>query len=225
MRFSLPGTWYIDTEIGPGAYSYLSVCNWNIAKHCLHIASYTVNNFCNLNTTQQIAMLCAKFQKGWLTFIDYYVIDKDILGDFSSGWILDVLSILLEAADLLVSTLWQVGHPGGLLLDFYPLTRLEILLNMLLVNAVSMENVDLVSHHIHEINSMSFGRRCWDFYYANFKQNLGIDILSIQVKTTLEWMPEDLTDGKSKLVQVMAWCCQETRHYLNQYWPGSLMIY
>ena len=33
-------------------------------------------------------------------------------------------------------------------------------------------------------------------------------------------MPQDLTD-KSTLVQVMAWCCQATSHYLNQCWPRS----
>ena len=35
----------------------------------------------------------------------------------------------------------------------------------------------------------------------------------------LRWMPQDLTDDKSTLVQVMAWCSQSTSHYLNQCWP------
>ena len=34
-------------------------------------------------------------------------------------------------------------------------------------------------------------------------------------------MPQDLTDDKSTLVQVMAWCRQATSHYLNQGWPRS----
>ena len=38
-------------------------------------------------------------------------------------------------------------------------------------------------------------------------------------------MPEDLVDGKWTLVQVMAWCHQAPRHYLNQCWPGSKMPY
>ena len=37
----------------------------------------------------------------------------------------------------------------------------------------------------------------------------------------LRWMPQDLTDDKSTLVQVMAWCHQATSHYLNQCWPRS----
>ena len=38
----------------------------------------------------------------------------------------------------------------------------------------------------------------WLFCYlecVNFKSNLGIDVLSVQVNITLEWMPEDLVDG------------------------------
>ena len=31
----------------------------------------------------------------------------------------------------------------------------------------------------------------------------------------------DLTDDKSTLVQVMAWCHHATSHYLNQCWPRS----
>ena len=34
-------------------------------------------------------------------------------------------------------------------------------------------------------------------------------------------MPQDLTDEKSTLVQVMAWCRQAPSHYLNQCWPRS----
>ena len=34
-------------------------------------------------------------------------------------------------------------------------------------------------------------------------------------------MSQDLTD-KSTLVQVMAWCCQATSHYLSQCWFSSL---
>ena len=38
-------------------------------------------------------------------------------------------------------------------------------------------------------------------------------------------MPMDLTDGKSTLVQVIAWCRQATSHYLSQCWPRSLEPY
>ena len=38
-------------------------------------------------------------------------------------------------------------------------------------------------------------------------------------------MSLDLTDDKSTLVQVMAWCRQATSHYLSQCWPRSLWPY
>ena len=38
-------------------------------------------------------------------------------------------------------------------------------------------------------------------------------------------MPLDLADGKSTLVQVMAWCRQATSHYMSQCWPRSLWPY
>ena len=41
----------------------------------------------------------------------------------------------------------------------------------------------------------------------------------------LEWMPWDLTDDKSILVQVMAWCHQASSHYLDQCWPSSVPIW
>ena len=38
-------------------------------------------------------------------------------------------------------------------------------------------------------------------------------------------MPQNLTDDKSTLVQVMAWCRQATSHNLTQCWPRSLTPY
>ena len=38
-------------------------------------------------------------------------------------------------------------------------------------------------------------------------------------------MPQDLTQDKSTLVQVMAWCRQATSHYLSQCWPRSMSPY
>ena len=38
----------------------------------------------------------------------------------------------------------------------------------------------------------------------------------------LRWMPHDLTDDESTLVQVMAWCRQATSHYLSKCWLSSL---
>ena len=45
------------------------------------------------------------------------------------------------------------------------------------------------------------------------------------VKLLSDWMPLDLTDDKSTLVQVMAWCRQATSHYLSQFWPRFMSPY
>ena len=44
----------------------------------------------------------------------------------------------------------------------------------------------------------------------------------ISYEVSLRWMPLDLTNDKSTLVQVMAWCRQATSHYLIQCWPRSM---
>ena len=38
-------------------------------------------------------------------------------------------------------------------------------------------------------------------------------------------MPQNTFDGKSNLVQVMAWCNQAPSHYLSQFWPKFLSLY
>ena len=45
---------------------------------------------------------------------------------------------------------------------------------------------------------------------------------SISYEIALRWMPLDLTDEKSTLIQVMAWCPQATSHYLSQCWPRPM---
>ena len=44
----------------------------------------------------------------------------------------------------------------------------------------------------------------------------------ISYEFAFRWMPLDLTDDKSTLVQVMAWCRHATSHYLSQCWPRSM---
>ena len=56
---------------------------------------------------------------------------------------------------------------------------------------------------------------------VNFNLALLIAIFKSSHDNVLRWMPQDLTDGYSTLVQVMAWCRQATSHYLNQCWPRS----
>ena len=60
---------------------------------------------------------------------------------------------------------------------------------------------------------------------VNFKAILVIDCWGISCEIALRWLSLDLTDDKSTLVQVMAWCCQATSHYLNLCWPRSMSPY
>ena len=61
---------------------------------------------------------------------------------------------------------------------------------------------------------------------SNFKSIIFILIIQgTHCEIAARRMPQNLTDEKSTLVQVMAWCCQATSHYLNQCWPRSVSPY
>ena len=60
---------------------------------------------------------------------------------------------------------------------------------------------------------------------VDFKLISTIIIRSIFCEMAIRWMLQYLTDDQSPLVQVMAWCCQATSHYLSQCWPRSLLPY
>ena len=47
----------------------------------------------------------------------------------------------------------------------------------------------------------------------------------IKCETALSCMSQHLTEDKSTLVQVMAWCRQATNHYPSHCWPRSLSPY
>ena len=58
-----------------------------------------------------------------------------------------------------------------------------------------------------------------------FKLILWIGILSITGEIGLRWKQQNPIDDKLPLVQVMAWHCQATRHYLSQCWLRSKSPY
>ena len=74
-------------------------------------------------------------------------------------------------------------------------------------------------------NSLTLGRLQIILRKVVFQEILVIDGWRVLCKIVLKWMPMDLTDGKSTLVQVMAWCRQATSHYLSQCWPRSVSPY
>ena len=54
---------------------------------------------------------------------------------------------------------------------------------------------------------------------------LATDGSGIFCEITLRWMLLHLTDDKSTLDQVMAWCRQATSYYLSQCWPRSMLLF
>ena len=71
------------------------------------------------------------------------------------------------------------------------------------------------------INSLAPGRSQCHFENVIFNLALLIGTFKSSYDNVLRWMPQNLTDDKLTLVQVMAWCRQATSHYLNQCWPRS----
>ena len=75
------------------------------------------------------------------------------------------------------------------------------------------------------MNSLAPGRCGSNLKTVTFKFISRIDILIISCEIALRWMPQDLIDEKSKLVQVMAWCRQAPSHCLSLCWPRSMWTY
>ena len=75
------------------------------------------------------------------------------------------------------------------------------------------------------VNSLAPGGFENIFQNVFFKLISWIDTLSNSCETALRSMPQNLSDDKSTLVQVMAWCRQAASHYLSQCCPSSLSPY
>ena len=75
------------------------------------------------------------------------------------------------------------------------------------------------------LNSLAPGKPGCLFKTAIFNLVLLIGIFTLSNNNALGWMAWHLTDDKSTLVQVMAWCRQATSHYLSQCWPSSMSPY
>ena len=80
-------------------------------------------------------------------------------------------------------------------------------------------------HKFALINSLAPGRFECDSINVIFNIDLLIGVFRSSHNNVLRWMPQDLTDDKSRFVQLMVWCRQATSHYLNQCWLSSLSPY
>ena len=75
------------------------------------------------------------------------------------------------------------------------------------------------------VNSLASGRSGCDFKNSIFNLVLLIGIFRSSHDNALRWMPQNLFEDSSTLVQVMAWCRQATSHYLSLCWPSSMSPY
>ena len=80
------------------------------------------------------------------------------------------------------------------------------------------------------MDSLASGRWGYNLKSIIFKHISRIDVLSISCEIAFRWMPQELTDNMSTLVQVIAWCRQATSLTTNlasisQYWPRSILLY
>ena len=64
-----------------------------------------------------------------------------------------------------------------------------------------------------------------DFRNGIFSADLLISISRSSHDDGLRWMPWDIVEESSTLFQVIAWCCQQSEHYLSQYWPRAISPY
>ena len=103
---------------------------------------------------------------------------------------------------------WLLASPG----DQHPWYRL-CRINVLLTSRVSVYWHGLTHWPLGDLNVI--------LKNVIFNLALLIGIFKSSYDNVLRWMPQDLTDDKSTLVQVMAWCRQATSHYLNQCCPRS----
>ena len=75
------------------------------------------------------------------------------------------------------------------------------------------------------LKSLAPGKSECDSKNVIFNLVLLIGIFRSSHGNALPWMPQDLTDDKSTLVRVMAWCLQAPSYYLSQCWLSSLSPY
>ena len=66
------------------------------------------------------------------------------------------------------------------------------------------------------------GNKFKSFTFKLITQNSNF---SSHCEIAVSWMTQNFTNEKSTLVQVMAWGCQATSHYLSKYWPQSMSSY
>ena len=124
-------------------------------------------------------------------------------------------------------TLWRMdgrtdGQTDGQGQRQYPEAKTGLGWKHVLITQQTLCNL---SYWVIILNSSAPGRPRCHFKTAIFNLVLLIGIFTSSKDNALRRMPWDLTDDKSTLVQVMAWCRRATSHYPSQCWPSSMSPY
>ena len=138
----------------------------------------------------------------------------DLTDDKST--LVQVMAWCHQATGMVLSIKYR--HHIGLLHGEFGLLRLNKIQDMIW----NMNTSLIIFKKNKHVNSLALGRFWWNFRWVIFKQILVIDGWVISSEIALRWMSLALIDDKSTLVQVMAWCCQATSHYLSQCWHRSM---
>ena len=85
--------------------------------------------------------------------------------------------------------------------------------------------VQTVGCWIISVNSVLPVRCLHNVINVVFKHIAFINALVFAVALPFGWIPQDLTDQKSMLVQVLAWCLEVRSHYMCECWLNSMSIY
>ena len=87
------------------------------------------------------------------------------------------------------------------------------------------QRIATVNQYCAQFNSLAPRKFELKFREVMFKLILMIDGWGVFHEIAQRWTSLNLTEDKSTLVQVMAWCRQATSHYLSQCWPRPMSPY
>ena len=139
-------------------------------------------------------------------------------------WISDMQILHLTVNRLqIIFVTYKHFEPNLINFCLFHIESLEVNCSLLWINSTPCYTAPFAP--VYWINSLAPGKFELNFRHAIFKRILVIDDWGISCEIALTWKPQDLTDDKSTLVQVMAWCRQATSHYLSQCWPSFLSPY
>ena len=146
-------------------------------------------------------------------------------GCSDSGRMKHTHCFLLSTIYLPNSTEWHiVYHQIDHDLETQVITQIIFLWNCGISSIIKITIITKITKQC-PFNSLAPERFQFNSRQVIFKQTLVNGGWGISYEIALRWMPLDLADDNSTLVQVMDWCRQATSHYLNQHWPRSPMPY